>query len=60
MPTAHKKGKAAVVEGLLTLDEVGSLVRDGYRVSVDGTMESRARASRETTTLDDWLQAMGE
>jgi hypothetical protein len=59
MPTARKKGTEAVIEGLLTLDEVSDLVKDGYRVSVDATMESRARAT-ETTTLDAWLQAMGE
>lgn len=58
MPTAHRKGKVSIIEGLLTLEEVGALVKDGYRVSVDATMESRARATSATTTLDAWLNAM--
>ena len=60
MPTAQTRGNEGVIEGLLTLEEVGELVKDGYRVSVDATMESRTAAARETTSLDAWLQAMGE
>ena len=60
MATARKKRGEAVIEGLMTLDDVGKLVNDGYRVSVDETMESRSRAVGETTTLDAWLQTMGE
>lgn len=60
MPTAHARGDEGVIEGLLTLDEVGELVQEGFRVSVDATMASRTRAARETTSLDAWLQAMGE
>ena len=60
MPTAHKKGSSMVIEGLLTLEEVAQLVKDGCRVSVDAPMESRARAVGETTSLDAWLQTMGE
>ena len=60
MSTAHKKRGEAVIEGLMTLTEVGQLVKEGYRVTVDETMESRARAVGETTTLDAWLQTMGE
>lgn len=60
MPTAHARGDEGVIEGLLTLDEVGELVKEGFRVSVDATMESRTGAARETTSLDAWLQAMGE
>lgn len=59
MPTARKKGRQPVIDGLLTLAEVAALVKDGYRVSVDATMESRSRA-QETTTLGEWLHAMGE
>lgn len=58
MPTAQKKGRRTAIEGLLTLEEVDELVRDGYRVSVDAPMESRARAATETTTLDAWLHSM--
>jgi carboxypeptidase T len=60
MSTARKKRGEAVIEGLMTLDDVATLVKDGYQVSVEGTMESRARAVGETTTLDAWLQTMGE
>lgn len=60
MPTAQARGDKGVIEGLLTLDEVGELVHDGFRVSIDATMESRTAAARETTSLDAWLQAMGE
>ena len=60
-PTAHAtKDGEFEIEGLLTLEEVGALVQDGYRVSVDATVASRSRAATETTTLDEWLQAMGQ
>lgn len=60
MPTAQVRGDESVIEGLLTLEQVGELVDDGYRVSVDATMASRTTGARETTSLDSWLQAMGE
>jgi hypothetical protein len=59
-PTARRQANDVVIEGLLKLDEIGQLVRAGYRVTVDATAESRSRAASETTTLDEWLQAMGE
>jgi hypothetical protein len=58
-PTARRKGGGAVIEGLLCLDEIAALVDDGYRVTVEASAASRARAT-QTTTLDAWLQAMGE
>ena len=60
MPTAEKKARNVRIEGLLTLEEIGALVTDGYHVTVEAPMESRARASSEITSLDEWLQAMGE
>jgi hypothetical protein len=59
-PTARKRRQGHVIEGLLTLAEIGSLARDGYAVSIDATAASRSRASTGTTTLDAWLQAMAD
>lgn len=47
------------VEGLLDLDQVGRLVRAGYRVTVEQPDYARSRA-HETTSFDEWLKGIGE
>ena len=54
--TARETTKQAfAVEGLLTLDQVGRLVHDGYQVLVGATMESRARARTDISEFPEWL-----
>ena len=59
-PTAREKDKQLSIEGLLTLEEVGRLVEDGYQVLVEEESSKRARARAETTEFRDWLKEMGE
>lgn len=47
------------IEGLLDLDQVGRLVRAGYRVTVEQPDYARSRA-HETISFDEWLEGMGE
>lgn len=46
------------IEGLLTLDEVGRLVEDGYQVLVEEEASKRARARSETIEFQDWIKGM--
>jgi hypothetical protein len=45
------------IEGLMTLDDVGRLVDDGYQVLVQDEMSKRVRA-RQTIDFDEWLKGM--
>jgi hypothetical protein len=45
------------VDGLLTLDQIGRLVRDGYKVLVTADLESRARGRTEISEFPEWLAA---
>ena len=47
------------IEGLLTLAEVGKLVRDGYQVLVRESAAKQSRAS-QTMEFQDWLKAVTE
>lgn len=49
---------APYVDGLLTLEEIGRLVVDGYRVLVNADADRRARAQTETIEFDAWLKGM--
>ena len=44
----------AVIEGLLDLEQVAELVREGYEVTVEDPMERRARAHLGTLTAEEW------
>jgi hypothetical protein len=58
-PTAKvNERKQFVIEGLLTLDQVGQLVEDGYRVLVEEEASKRSRARRETVEFEEWLKDM--
>lgn len=55
-PTARLvRGTEAVIEGLLTMEEVERLVKSGYRVLVEEESSKRARA-RDVIELEQWLQ----
>jgi hypothetical protein len=57
-PTAAKtREDEYTIEGLMTLDDVGRLVDDGYQVLVQDEMSKRARA-RQTIDFDEWLKGM--
>lgn len=48
------------IDGLLTLEEVGRLVEDGYRVLVSEEASKKARAQTETVQFQEWLRGMEE
>lgn len=45
------------IEGLITLDDVGRLVDNGYQVLVQDEMSKRVHA-RDTIDFDEWLKGM--
>jgi hypothetical protein len=47
-------GRVAV-DGLLTLDEAGRLVDDGYQVLLVEESSKRARANVDTSEFEEWL-----
>lgn len=49
-----------LIEGLLTLEEVGKLVEQGYQVLVEEEMSKRARAHREVIEFSDWIKGVEE
>lgn len=49
-----------LIEGLLTLEEVGRLVEQGYQVLVEDEMSKRARDHREVIEFSDWIKGMEE
>jgi murein tripeptide amidase MpaA len=48
--------KEFIIEGLLTLDEVGKLVDNGYKVIVREESSKQARARTETIGVNDWIK----
>lgn len=48
------------IEGLLTLDEVSRLVKDGYRVTVEDRAEKRAQGRAESVEFNEWIKGMEE
>ena len=55
-PTARVTEKQEyVIEGLLTLEQVTSLVDNGYRVLVEEDSSKRARATEIITNAEDWI-----
>lgn len=47
-----------LIEGLLSLEEIGQLVEKGYQVLVEEAMSRRARAHREVIEFSDWIKGM--
>jgi hypothetical protein len=58
-PTSRTDGKEFTIEGLLTLEEIGRLVEDGYRVLVEDAASKRARA-HQTVEFTEFLKTMVE
>jgi len=60
-PTARKSRARTPhpfsIEGLLTAEEVGALVKRGYRVLVEDTAEARSHRG-DTMEFTDWLERM--
>ena len=54
-PTARFGEGAAVIEGLLTMEQVERLVKSGYRVLVEEESSKRARVS-DVVEAERWLQ----
>jgi murein tripeptide amidase MpaA len=48
--------KEFIIEGLLTLDEIGKLVDNGYKVIVREESSKQARARTETIGVKDWIK----
>ena len=56
---ATDQADGETIEGLLDLDQIGTLVRAGYRVTVEQPDYARSRAD-QITTFEEWLEGMGE
>lgn len=60
-PTARvNEKKEFTIEGLLTMEQVGRLVEDGYRVVVEEDSSKRARAKSGGIGFEEWLRGMEE
>ena len=56
-PTARiTENKEHAIEGLLTLEQVASLVDNGYRVLVEEDSSKRSRATEIITSAEDWIK----
>jgi hypothetical protein len=54
--TARSAGPTSFdIDGLLTMEQVERLVRDGYSVLVEHHETSRSRAAREIAEFPQWL-----
>src|SRR6476659_669164 len=55
-PTSKMKDNEFTIEGLLTLEQVGILVENGYKVLVEEASSKRTRSTTETVGFDSWIQ----
>lgn len=46
------------IEGLLTTEEVETLVKEGYRVLLEDTVEARSHTTGDTIEFADWLESL--
>jgi len=58
--SAESLASTPYIDGLLSLEEIGRLVSDGYRVLVNADADRRARALTETVEFEAWLKGMEE
>jgi hypothetical protein len=49
--------KKFTIDGLVTLDEVGRLVEDGYRVIVEEESSRRARSQIHAVGFKEWIKS---
>ncbi len=52
--------KEFTIEGLLTLENVGRLVEDGYQVLVEEESSKRERGQSDIVQFEDWIKGMEE
>jgi putative N-acetylmannosamine-6-phosphate epimerase len=57
--TTAKADKDVTIEGLLTLADIGRVVRNGYEVVVHEDAASRSRAHEQAESAEQWLAEMG-
>jgi hypothetical protein len=61
-PTARQDATRAEfafsIEGLVSIADIETLVKEGYRVLVEEPMAARTQASRQTMEFGDWLATM--
>jgi hypothetical protein len=48
------------IDGLLTLEEIGRLVEEGYRVVVNEEASKKARARTEVAEFRQWIRGIEE
>jgi hypothetical protein len=46
------------IDGLLTMEEIERLVKEGYRVHIEDAAERRARGAENVIEFPEWLQRM--
>jgi hypothetical protein len=46
------------IDGLLTMQEIERLVKEGYRVQIEDAAERRARGAENVIEFPEWLQRM--
>jgi hypothetical protein len=54
---AKKKDFGFSIEGLIATGDIETLIKEGYRVLVEDTMEARTQAAQSTIEFSDWLGA---
>jgi murein tripeptide amidase MpaA len=55
-PTSKMTDNEFTIEGLLTLEQVGMVVENGYKVLVEEESSKRTRSTKETVGFDSWIQ----
>jgi carboxypeptidase T len=55
-PTSKMRDNEFTIEGLLTLEEVGKVVENGYKVLVEEVSSKRTRSATETIGFENWIQ----
>jgi len=55
-PTSKMTDNEFTIEGLLTLEDVGKVVENGYKVLVEEVSTKRTRSTREMIGFDSWIQ----
>jgi hypothetical protein len=53
--TKHEENKFRI-EGLLSLEEIGMLIQNGYQVIVEEEASKRARAKVHAVTFKEWIK----
>lgn len=54
-PTSKMTDNEFTIEGLLTLEQVGMVVENGYKVLVQEVSSKRTRSTKEMVAFDSWI-----